>query len=213
MATVQEQERKRIAQDIHDTLGSILSTVKLRLSGLEEFSGALQAQGKDHFHNVISLLDDAVVELRNISQNIMPATLSKLGLVAALQNLFDKISSYSGIKIQYAVHGMNVRPDESVEIIIYRVVMELVNNVLKHAQAENVTIQLIQYADHINVTVEDDGNGFDLEEVRKQKRGVGLENVISRLEYLKGKIEIDTAPGQGTSLVMDFPVAIQQVTN
>lgn len=206
IAAVQEQERKRIAQDIHDTLGSILSTAKLRLSGMEEFSGAMHPQEKDHYHNVISLLDEAVTELRNISQNIMPATLSRLGLVAALQNLFDKISSYSGIKIHYAVHGMTGRLDESVEIIIYRVILEGVTNVVKHARAENVTIQLIQYADYINVTVEDDGQGFDVQQVRKTKPGAGLDNIISRIGYLKGKIEIDSTPGQGTSVVMDFPL-------
>lgn len=209
IAAVQDQERKRIAQDIHDTLGSILSTAKLRLSGMEAFTGRMHPHEKDHFQNVIGLLDEAVAELRNISQNIMPATLSRLGLVAALQNLFDRISSYSGIKIQYTVHGINGRLEEAVEIIIYRVVLELINNVVKHARASNVTVQLIQYSDHINVTVEDDGIGFDLAEARKRKNGIGLDNIVSRLEYLRGKIEIDTLPGQGTSIVMDFPLGAQ----
>ena len=212
IATLQDQERKRIAQDIHDSLGSILSTAKLRLSGMLEFWNNTHPQEKDYFQNVISLLDEAVTELRDISQNIMPATLSRLGLVAALQNLFDKITSYSRIHIHYNVHGISNRLDESTEIIIYRIILELVNNVVKHAQASNITVQLIQYSDHINATVEDDGEGFDLEQVKKRKQGVGLNNIISRLEYLKGNIEIDTKPGQGTSIAMDIPLVMNNVS-
>ena len=206
IATLQDQERKRIAQDIHDTLGSILSTAKLRLSGMEEISEALQPQQREHYYAVIALLDEAVMELRNISHNIMPATLSQLGLVAALQNLFDKITSYAEIRIHYNVHGIDGRLDDSAEIIIYRIILELINNIVKHSGASNVTVQLIQYSDHINATVEDDGNGFDLKLIKNHNRGIGLKNIVSRIEYLKGKIEIDTGKGHGTSIVMDIPL-------
>jgi signal transduction histidine kinase len=136
----------------------------------------------------------------------MPATLSRLGLVAALQNLFDKITLFSGLQIHYTVHGFSGRLDETTEIMIYRMVLELVNNVVKHADANSITVQLIRYTDHINVTVEDDGTGFDLERVRKQGEGIGLSNITSRMESVSGKILIDTLEGQGTIVVLDIPL-------
>ena len=209
IVSLQDKERKRIAQDIHDTLGSILSTAKLRLSGMEEYSDLMDPHQQEQYKSVIGLLDEAVAELRNISHNIMPATLSRLGLAAALQNLFERINSYSGIQIHYNVHGVSGRLEEATEITIYRIILELVNNVVKHAQASSLTVQLIQFKDHLNATVEDDGKGFEFDHVRRFKSGIGLDNIISRISYLDGKIEIDTGPGKGTSITLDIPLAVK----
>jgi two-component system NarL family sensor kinase len=211
IVSVQDKERKRIAQDIHDTLGSILSTAKLRLSGMEEYSDSMTDRQREQYVTIIGLLDEAVSELRNISHNIMPAALSRLGLVAALQNLFEKINAYSGIQIHYNVHGLSGRLEESTEITVYRIILELVNNVVKHAQASSLTVQLIQYTDHLNATVEDDGKGFEYDHVRKLKTGIGLNNIISRIGYLNGKIEIDTGPGKGTSIALDIPLGVNKL--
>lgn len=205
--SVQEKERKRIARDIHDSLGSVLSAAKLKLSTLEEEMPLAGESQREKYLTTLALLDEASAELRNISHNIMPATLSKLGLVAAIKNLVDKLSSYPGPEIRFEAHGPDYRMDESAEISIYRIVLELLNNIVKHAGAAKATIQLIRYPDYINITVEDDGKGFDYKSTREENKGIGLGNILSRVEYLKGRIDIDSAPGRGTTVIIDLPYA------
>ncbi len=206
-ASVQEKERKRIAEDIHDSLGSVLSAAKLKLSSLEEDSALLTDGQREKYQTTLSLLDEASSELRNISHNIMPATLSKLGLLAALKNLVDKIPEHSGLKVQLEAHGFESRLDESTEISIYRIILELINNIVKHAAAGKATVQLIKYPDYINITVEDDGRGFDQKRVSEHAKGIGLGNIQSRVNYLSGTIDIDSSPGRGTTVIIEIPYA------
>lgn len=203
-ATVQDKERKRIAEDIHDGLGSVLSAAKLKLSSLEEDGKLLTEEQKGKYQATLSLLDEAAAELRTISHNIMPATLSKLGLIAALKNLIGNISSRSGLQVQFEEHGFSERLEESAEISIYRIVLELLNNIVKHAQATNAVVQLIKYPDFINITVEDNGKGFDFVNAINEKKGIGLGNIESRVNYLKGKMDIESSLGKGTIIIIDI---------
>ena len=205
IASTQDQERKRIAQDIHDTLGSLLSAAKLKLSSLEESKKLLLPDQLEKYQTSLSLLDEASTELRNISHNIMPATLSKLGIVAALQNLIDKISSHAGLQISFTAHAFEERIEETAEISIYRIILELINNIVKHAAANKVTIQLIKYPDYINLVVEDNGQGFDYEKIAEGKKGIGLGNILSRVEFLKGTIDIDSSLEEGTTVIIEIP--------
>ncbi len=205
IVSTQDLERKRIAQDIHDSLGSVLSAAKLKLSSLEESKKLLSADQQEKYQSTLGLLDEASTELRNISHNIMPATLSKLGIVAALQNLIDKISSHAGLQISFTAHEFEVRIEETAEISIYRIILELINNIVKHAAANKVTIQLIKYPAYINLTVEDNGRGFNYNKAAEEKKGIGLGNIFSRVEYLKGTIDIDSSPGKGTTVIIDIP--------
>ena len=205
VVSAQDNERKRIAQDIHDSLGSVLSAAKLNLSGLEDDKSRFTNVQKEKYEIALGLLDDASSELRNISHNLMPATLLKLGLIPALQNLFDKISA-TGLKINFAAHDVNERLDEAIEISIYRIILELVNNIVKHAAATEVTVQLIKYPSHINITVEDNGRGFIYDQTATGAKGMGLSSISSRVEYLKGKMDIDTGKGNGTTVVIDIPL-------
>jgi len=205
IAVTQDQERKRIAEDIHDSLGSILSAAKLKLSALKEEQTLLSDGQKANWEITLQLLDEASSELRNISHNIMPATLSKLGLVAAIKNLINNISSHTSMKISFSSHDFENRIEEQAEMSIYRIVLELINNIVKHAQATKVTVQLIKYPDYINLSVEDSGKGFNYENELQAKKGIGLGNILSRVDYLKGKINVDTAPGRGTTVIIDIP--------
>lgn len=204
IAAAQEQERKRIAQDIHDGLGSVLSAARLKMTELREFRPELAADEK--FMSGIGLLDEASSELRHISHNIMPATLSKLGLVPALKNLAEKISSDKGLKVRFIEHGLDKRLEEQMEISIYRIILELINNVVKHAAATRATVQLVFYKEYINITVEDNGTGFDPGKTPENRSGIGLGNVAARVEYLNGKMDIDSRPGKGTTVIVDIPV-------
>jgi signal transduction histidine kinase len=195
----QDKERKRIAEDLHDTLGSILSAAKLKLSAVTE-----NGNGQHQYDDTMNLLDEAVNEMRSISHNLLPASLLRLGLVAGLQNLLDKISSRSALQISFIAHGFKKRIDENIEVSIYRIVLEAVNNIVKHANAKNVTIQLMQYDTYINVLIEDDGVGFD-KDLALKEQGIGLNNIFSRVDYMKGKIDIDTKPKAGTIINIDIP--------
>ena len=201
---VQDKERKRIAEDLHDTLGSILSAAKLKLSAIAETSPGNDRTGGNNYDDTLNLLDEAVNEMRNISHNLLPASLLKLGLVAGLQNLMNKISAGSGLHINFIAHGFKDRLDETTEVSIYRIILEAINNIVKHARAKNVTVQLVQYEDYINILVEDDGIGFDRSLVTKEN-GIGLNNILSRVDHMKGNIDIDTKPKAGTVINIDIP--------
>lgn len=205
VVSAQDNERKRIAQDIHDSLGSVLSAAKLNLSGLEDGKSRFTNTQKEKYKTALGLLDDASSELRNISHNLMPATLLKLGLIAALQNLFDKISA-TGIHIHFTAHELKERMDEAAEISIYRIILELVNNVVKHAGASDVTVQLIKYPAYINITVEDNGRGFIYNQTTDVTKGIGLSSISSRVGYLKGVMDIDSGKGTGTTVMIDIPL-------
>lgn len=205
IAVTQDQERKRIAEDIHDSLGSILSAAKLKLSALKDDEPGMSAEQLEKYRVAMQLLDEASAELRNISHNIMPATLSKLGLVAALRNLISNISSHAVIQVDFLAHDFTERLDEKTEMSIYRIVLELINNIVKHAKASKVTIQLIRYPDYINLSAEDNGEGFDYDNELQAKKGIGLGNILSRVDYMGGKINVDTAPGRGTTVIIDIP--------
>jgi len=204
-SSVQDKERKRIAEDIHDGLGSVLSAAKLKLSSLEDDNRIFTDDQREKYQATLSLLDEAAIELRNISHNIMPATLSKLGLVAAIKNVIDNISSHSGPELLFETHGFDERLEESEEISIYRIVLELLNNIVKHAQAGKAVVQLIKYPGYINITVEDNGVGFDYMKTRDQSKGIGLGNIKSRVNYLNGTLDVDSMPGRGTVTIIDIP--------
>ena len=206
IAVTQDQERKRIAEDIHDSLGSILSAAKLKLSALKESHPSLSEEQTEKYQVALQLLDEASSELRSISHNIMPATLSKLGLVAALRNLINTISSHSGMQINFSTHDFDNRVDEKIEMSIYRIVLELINNVVKHAAADKVTVQIVRHPDYINITVEDNGKGFDYSKALEQKNGIGLGNILSRVKYLKGSINVDAVADRGTTVIIDVPM-------
>lgn len=205
VVTTQDKERKRIAQDIHDSLGSVLSAAKLKLSSIEDGQQTLTENQRQKYVSVLQLLDEASAELRNISHNIMPAALSKLGLVAALNNFISKIPPASGIAINFSAYGFEKRLHETTELSLYRIALELINNTIKHAAATRATLQLIQYPDYINITMEDNGRGFDFEKTAEQKKGMGLGNIISRVSYLNGVLNADAAPGKGTTIIIDIP--------
>jgi two-component system, NarL family, sensor kinase len=204
VAVAQDKERKRIAQDIHDQVGSLLSAAKLQLTGVGELRRVFSDDEKQKYSKALSLIDQAAEELRHIAHNLMPATLSRLGLVTALKNLSKKIAKHAGFQIHFSVHGLEERLKETTEVSIYPIVLELINNIVKHARATSVTVQLTRHPDHINILVEDDGVGFRPES-RTQANGIGLANLKSRVEYLAGTFYIDSTPGQGTIVTIDIP--------
>lgn len=194
----QEEERSRLARDLHDGIGGLLSGVKLSLSTMK--GNVFLSEGNAQaFNSVIGQLDQSISELRRVSHNMMPEALIKFGLKEALENYCENLNLSGELTVQFQAYGMDKRMEQSTEIILYRIVQELLNNIIKHADARTVLIQLIQKEDRFSLTVEDDGKGFDISRARN-KGGAGLSNILARVDYLGATIDFRSSPGEGTSV-------------
>ena len=193
----QEQERKRIAEDLHDSLGHLLSTAKMHLQ-------SIPAEQKNQVESSLNLLNQASEEIRNITFNLMPHTLEEGGLVPALHELASKVTKAGVVKVNLHVHNVDkFILEKQSQFNIYRIVQEAVNNILKHADAKEINIQLVGQDAHLSIMIEDDGKGFD---TTTKKTGRGLKNIVTRSLWLKGNINIDSHPGRGTTITTEIPV-------
>lgn len=200
----EEKERRRIAQDLHDGVGQILSAAKLNLSALESKIKLTAQDQKDAYKNALDLIDDSVKEVRAVSHNMMPNTLIKLGLASAIREFITKIGNVADLKVDLEIVGLDQRIDESIETVLYRVVQEIVNNIIKHAKANHISLQLIKHEKEITIMIEDNGVGFDTEKIHTFE-GIGLKNIISRIEFLNGTVHFDSGKGRGTNVVIEVP--------
>lgn len=203
VVSAQEKERKRIAENLHDGLGSVLSAAKLQLKLMNEEKLSLSREQQQRYDAAFSLISHASEELRTISHAIMPASLAKLGLPAALENIIAGLGQATGMRFAFHAHDFGERPEESVELAIYHITMELVNNIVKHSGATEAVVQLVRHPGYINLTVEDNGKGFNL---RERGNGIGLANIESRVEFLGGRMEVDSGAGSGTTVSIDIPI-------
>lgn len=201
----EEKERRRIAQDLHDGIGQILSAAKLNLSSLESQINLTNQSQKDALKNTLNLIDDSVKEVRAVSHNMMPNTLIKLGLASAVREFITKIGSLPHLKIDLEIVGLDQRLEENTETSLYRAIQEVVSNIIKHANANKISIQLIRHEKDLSVVIEDNGTGFDTSKVNEFE-GIGLKNIISRVEFIRGKVHFDSTPGKGTTVLIDVPL-------
>ncbi len=212
----EERERRRIGADLHDSVGQLLSATKLNLSGLEhELVGdACLNQSAQHlFNTAISSLDESLREVRTISHQLVPNALIRQGLAGAVREMVQKLSApAAGLRITLDAVGLERRLPPLVEGVLYRVVQELVANIVKHARADEVTLQLVHHGPELTVLLEDNGVGFDLNEaLTRPEGGIGLRNLYSRIEYLGGRLDIDARAGRGTIVTIEVPVEARQV--
>lgn len=203
----QEQERKRLASDLHDGLGGLLSNVKLLLSKTPYVSPEAKAQEQHQI--ILNKLDTAVNELRRIARNMMPETLLRFGLVTALHDFCEDLER-SGVNISLQTYGFALADDKDRQIMVYRILQELINNAVRHAGANTILVQCIQNEEKVFITVEDDGCGFDAGE-EQHKKGVGLHNVKNRVAYLNGQLDIQSERNVGTTVNIEFNVSTANI--
>ncbi|MDZ4808590.1 MAG: tetratricopeptide repeat protein [Bacteroidota bacterium] len=201
MINGQETERTRIAKDLHDGLGGLFSTVKMHLSTLQH--DVPELKGNQLFGKSYELVDNASVEVRRIAHNMMPEVLIKLGLADGLNDMCNNISSGKLLKVTFQAYGMDKRLNASTEIMLYRIIQELLNNIIKHSQATEVLVQFNRNDNRLHVNVEDNGRGFNTLEADGNNHA-GLETVQSRVDYLDGKLSIESQQGLGTTIMMEF---------
>lgn len=199
----QEQERSRIARDLHDGLGNLLSSLKVNIGSLHiDFN---DTNSKKIYGSASQMIDEACTEVRKIAHEMMPQSLKKLGLRKALDDLVTKMDAIHEFNAEFHVHGSEKRFDDNTNIMLFRIVQEALNNIVKYAQASEVSVQ-ITYSDHwFDLTIEDDGIGFDPSAVQDEK-GIGQKSMAFRTEFIGGKFDISSRPGQGTLVTINIPL-------
>ncbi|SMC42224.1 tetratricopeptide repeat-containing sensor histidine kinase [Pedobacter africanus] len=203
----EEQERTRLAKDLHDGLGGMLSGIKFSLGNIKE-NLVMTPDNTHAFERSIDMLDSSIQEMRRVAHNMMPEMLVKYGLDTALKEFCTEMDRSGVIHINYQSIGMhNGDIAQTTSVTIYRIIQELVNNSIKHAQAKNVLVQLHQSQQEnlLAITVEDDGKGFNTNQL-KQANGMGWLNIQNRVEFLKGKIDLQSSPGKGTSVMIEINI-------
>jgi signal transduction histidine kinase len=197
----EETERSRLARDLHDGLGGLLSGLKLTLMNMKGNS-IITREGLDLYDHALGLLDTSIKELRHVAHNLMPETLFRYGLKQSLSDFCEGVGT-TGLKVNFAFYGVEKRFDEKMEIAIYRIVQELVNNAMKHAMASVIEVQFISEEGRLSVTVQDNGKGMDLKTI-EQSTGKGLANIRSRVASFGGHFDLSSEHGKGTEAIIEF---------
>ncbi|MBL0357150.1 MAG: sensor histidine kinase [Chitinophagaceae bacterium] len=202
----QEEERTRLAKDLHDGLGGMLSGVKFSFNNMRD-NLIMTPENLQAFQRGLDMLDSSITELRRVAHSMMPEALMKFGLNAALKDFCTGINSSGVIKVVYQSYGIDdLKIDQAASVTIYRIVQELLNNVIKHAAATKAIVQVNKEADKLLITVEDDGKGFDTV-LLKESKGIGWTNIQNRLDYLNAKLDLQSAPGvNGTSVNIEIDI-------
>lgn len=201
--SAEENERGRIASELHDGVGQLLSTALMNMNGLVNQLQYQTPDEKEKAQNTLELINESYDKMRSISHQMMPNALIKAGLTSAVKDFVNKIDK-DKIKVSLDIVGLNERLDQQVESVLYRLIQETVNNVIKHVQATKLDIQFLKDEDGVAITIEDNGKGFDTS-LLNNSSGIGLKNMMSRIAFLKGSIDFDSSPGSGTLVAIHIP--------
>jgi len=202
--STEESERNKFSQELHDGLGPMLSTVKLYFQWLSETTDSKKQ--KNITETGLQNIDDAIQTVREISNNLSPRILTNMGLIKALKHLIQRINDTYKLSIKF-YFNLDKRFNNQIEITLYRIVSELLNNTLRYAKAQNVSI-FFEYdsnIDRIKLNYLDDGIGFDFDKVMENKRGMGINNMMQRISTLNGFINFDTQKGKSLKVRIDLP--------
>lgn len=199
----EEKERKRVAQELHDGLGQVISALKMQIEMVRK-----KLKGKEHEHQLdqsISLIMDAISEYRAISHNLLPPILEDSNLPTVLHTLCDRVNAGDKCKAIFRCSNFTIRPDKIVIREMYRISQELLNNATRHSGCKKIDVTLQEDSSNIIITVEDDGNGFDVDESKMKSSGIGLKNLFTRVELLGGTLHFKSAKGSGTEVQLKVP--------
>ena len=199
----QEKERQLIASDLHDDLGALMATLQLNFENLDKHKNSKDS--KVLFARIKSLISEAYQKIRKIAHAKNSGVIAKQGLLKAIKNNAYKISQLNSIEIDVREHGLENRLDNSLELTLFRIVQELLTNIIKHADATQVTIHFTNHENLLNIMVEDNGKGFDTKSISKSE-GIGIQSIEKRVEALEGSMAIESIIGKGTTIILDIPL-------
>ena len=195
----EEKERSRIAQELHDGLGQLLSTARLNVAGLED---SVIKEDKPDLDRALKIIDDACIEVRNISHNMMPSALIRLGLIPAINELKNNINATKVLKIDFT-NNVDASLGKSLDITVYRVIQEVLNNMIKHAKADHILLSINKNNSDLKIIIKDNGIGFDTNELKNSK-GMGWKNIFSRVSMLDGNIKLESELKKGTIVYINL---------
>ncbi len=199
--TTLENERRRIAADLHDEVGPLLSAVKLQINHID----GVNQEEQELIQKSSMHIDDIIRKMREISNDLLPNVLVRKGLVAAIQDFISKLKNASAIHIDFQ-HNEPIRFDTAKEVNMYRIVQEIIHNSIKHSKASHLNIRLQMNEKMLRLATEDDGVGFNADEIRKTKGGLGLLNLQSRTDVMSGDFSCETGEGKGTKYLFEIPL-------
>jgi len=201
----EENERKRLAKDLHDGLGPLLSTVKMSLSALSMDRGA--ANKMDMIENSLQTVNESIRSLKEISNNLSPHILENFGLASAIQSFCSKIDQTRKIRIHFRTNINEQRYKGNIEVILYRCVCELITNTMQHGNAGTILISLDHEGNTLKLLYQDNGVGFDYQNViLNNNTGMGLNNLRTRIGSLNGSLQLESMPGEGVIVIIDIPL-------
>ena len=198
----QEEERRRIAKELHDGIGQTIGAIKMNYHSLSE--KIEKPELLPEFQKVEKMLNNAGNEVRNISHQMIPKELEQFGLIPAIEGMLNLHFGNSPLKVEFEHSGFAERIGQQVELVLFRVLQELISNVIKHSQARQVSVQLIKLNTHVVMNITDDGIGFDAE--NRKKGGIGLLNMASRIDAIKGHLHFESEQGKGTTVTIRTPI-------
>ncbi|RUT78211.1 PAS domain S-box protein [Ancylomarina longa] len=204
----QEEERMRIATEIHDGLGQMLTGISYSVDNyfMDQFENNDPIKNK--LHLLHDQIDAAIQESRSIAYDLIPILLKDFGLIVAVNNLITQTNEQGGIKVRFDAFNYPNRLDEKLEKVLYRVIQEALNNILKHSKARMANIQIVKHEDMLSLSIEDDGLGFDLTKTKKKssKGGIGLMSMKERVQAFNGNISIHSSPNNGVEILIEIPL-------
>lgn len=198
----EEAERQRFSRDLHDGLGPLLSSARMSLSALD-ITG-IDPRNKEIIQNTNMVIDEAVRSLKEISANMSPHILNDFGLARAITSFINKMFSGGTVTVDFKTNLRGERFDPDIEIIIYRVICEFLNNSLKHSEASRIDVNVDKSSDRLHVYYKDNGKGFILDE--HKFNGMGLSNITSRINSLKGELSVSSVLGEGMEAKIDIEI-------
>ncbi len=203
--TTLENERTRIAKDLHDEIGPVLSAVKFQIGSIY----SQDASDKMNIQSAGKNIDELLRRIREIFYNLMPTVLSRKGFLPAVQDFIDEVNYLQEIKVEYRFRVGKFMLDKDMQIHLYRVIQEIIHNSIKHSFADSITLEISRVKNRYRIKISDNGKGFDYVTISEETKGLGLKNIISRVEALRGSLQIDSRDGAGTTYQIGIPITVK----
>jgi signal transduction histidine kinase len=202
----EEREKLRIARDLHDGVGQLMTAAKMNLSAFYHEMNPEEKIYRQTVNKIMGIVDDSCREIRTVSHNMIPNALINSTLAKALNSFVDQLDNKS-LKVHLFTEGLAGDLSPNIQMMVYRIIQECVNNVIKHANATVLDISVINEVNELTLTIEDDGKGFSMSE--NNSDGIGMQTIRARIDYLNGTFEITSAPGKGTLVAISVPISEQ----
>ncbi|MCS7202666.1 MAG: sensor histidine kinase [Dictyoglomus sp.] len=204
----QEEERKKIARELHDEIGQALTAIKINLELLRR---KIDPKLVNYIDDSINLIDKTIEQVRNLSLNLRPSLLDDLGLLSSLKWYIEREKKRNNLNIEYVFNFQQEKINKDLSINIFRIIQEGLTNIIKHAQARNIFLEIKEEGENILITIKDDGIGFDVENIWekiKEGRALGILGIKERVELFNGNMEIKSKKGEGTEIKITLSLEI-----